>query len=679
MVEFIREPSGVQIMDLRPEFTWIVPAEAGMQSAYMILVASSEEKIRKDDGDIWNSGKIISDQSVEVECGVQLRENTGYCWKVMIWDTKGKPSSFSGTQAFITGSSDNYLTTTNKFETEEISPVFLEKTTQPGYFADFGKDAFGTLVLRISASSEDTIIIHLGEKLSGHASIDRSPEGTIRYTRVPLAVTPGLKEYTLKLPRDKRNTTGAAVLLPDSFPVITPFRYCEVENFRGELKPPDITQKIFHYYFEQDNSSFFSSDTILNQVWDICKYSMKATSFAGFYVDGDRERIPYEADAYINQLGHYYTDGEYSMARRTNEYFIDHPTWPTEWILQTIPMFYNDLMFTGNTESITRFYNALKFKTLTSIAGKDGLISSKNITTEIMKSLGFTNEAERIRDIVDWPPSQKDTGWKLATSEGERDGYEMADVNTVVNAFYYNGLVKLCELADMTGKKEDADFYSNEAERVKKVFNEKLLDKSTGYYVDGIGSDHSSLHANMMALAFGLVPDEYKASVVSFVKSRGMACSVYGAQYLLEGLYRAGEADYALELMTATNDRSWWNMIKSGSTITLEAWDMKYKPNSDWNHAWGAAPANIIPGYMWGIAPVEPGWRKARIRPQLAGLSESKIMVPTIRGNILAEYKKTGNSEEYRITIPGNTECEFMTDKGVLKLKPGLNKIKFNH
>ena len=34
-------------------------------------------------------------------------------------------------------------------------------------------------------------------------------------------------------------------------------------------------------------------------------------------------------------------------------------------------------------------------------------------------------------------------------------------------------------------------------------------------------------------------------------------------------------------------------MIEVGSTMTLEAWDAKYKPNLTWNHAWGAAPANI--------------------------------------------------------------------------------------
>jgi alpha-L-rhamnosidase len=124
----------------------------------------------------------------------------------------------------------------------------------------------------------------------------------------------------------------------------------------------------------------------------------------------------------------------------------------------------------------------------------------------------------------------------------------------------------------------------------------------------------------------------------------------------------------------------------------MEAWDMKYKPNSDWNHAWGAVPANIIPGYMWGIAPAEPGYKKAIIKPQLSNLRYSKISVPTIKGNIEAEYKVTGKSKQYLVTIPANMECDFvlpyikgesvsLNSKKVasgrmqMKLDPGLNTI----
>ena len=111
-----------------------------------------------------------------------------------------------------------------------------------------------------------------------------------------------------------------------------------------------------------------------------------------------------------------------------------------------------------------------------------------------------------------------------------------------------------------------------------------------------------------------------KQNVVDFIQTRGMACSVYGSQFLMDALYEANDAEYALHMLTKTDDRSWYNMIRVGSTISLEAWDNKYKPNQDWNHAWGAAPANIIPRRLMGVEPLTPGFGTARIKPQLASL-----------------------------------------------------------
>jgi len=693
MVEFIREPQTVQILDPRPEFSWIVPDVAGKQTAYQILVSSSKELLARDIGDLWNGLKTAGPESVEVEySGAALPSNSICYWKVRIWDGRMRPSSWSSVQSFRTGTLKDYCTTPNRLVETEIRPQTVTRTGDRSWFVDFGKDAFGKLVLELRPERKDTLVIHLGEKLSGKNSIDRKPGGTIRYHIIFLPVEPGKTRYIAEIPPDPRNTGPAAVLLPDSTGVVAPFRYCEIENLENE--PEKIFRKTLWHYFDDSSSAFISSDTILNRVWDISKYTIKATSFAGIYIDGDRERIPYEADAYINQLGHYYTDREYSMGRRTNEYFIDHPTWPTEWILQTVLMFYNDYMHTGNPESVAEYYRALQHKTLFALARPDGLISSSAVNDEIMSSLGFSNVKERIRDIVDWPPAQKDTGWKLATPEGERDGYDMREINTVVNAFHYRNLVLMSELAGYLGNPVDSAIFAGRALKVKKVINEKLIDHARGIYIDGESSDHSSLHANMMALAFDLVPPEYLPSVTDFIKSRGMACSVYGAQFLLEGLFKAGEADYALSLLTATHDRSWWNMIKAGSTMTMEAWDMKYKPNSDWNHAWGAAPANIIPAYLWGIRPALPGYSKAVIRPQLSRLSYSHISVPTIRGNIVAEFRKDKEAGMFIITIPANMDCDFMIDTtgeqrvtingarirpedGILHLRPGTNRIEF--
>ena len=265
-----------------------------------------------------------------------------------------------------------------------------------------------------------------------------------------------------------------------------------------------------------------------------------------------------------------------------------------------------------------------------------------------------------MKDIVDWPPAQKDTGWKLAANNGERDGYEMMPINTVVNSLFYINMIQMGELAGILNKKSDKDLFLKMAEKVKHSINEKLFDKDKGIYLDGEGSSHSSLHVNMMPLAFGIVPEENKKSVAGFVKSRGMACSVYGAQYLLEGLYNSGEQQYALDLMRATNDRGWYNMIKAGSTITMEAWDMKYKPNSDWNHAWGAVPANIIPRCLWGIKPETPGFENVHIEPMMGDLKNSDIVLPTIKGQIKALYMLANEStKKFQIELPANIKGEF--------------------
>jgi hypothetical protein len=692
MVEFIRQPAEVPILDLNPEFSWVVPAGSCFQKAYRIVVISAGN-CSAAESVIWDSGRVTTGNSTEVGYGgKQLSPVTCYAWKVMIWDDSDRPSPFSDLQKFSAGNHLGYITTRNRFMETHISPSVFYVSGEESYFADFGKDAFGTLLLDLDFVTDDTILVRLGEKLTAGGAIDRNPGGSIRCQEVLLPVKQGRNQYTLPLKSDARNTGPAAIALPDSFGVIMPFRYCELEKCRIPVKPQNLLQKAFWYYFNENASSFSSSDSVLNKVWDISKYSIKATSFAGIYVDGDRERIPYEADAYIDQLGHYYTDREYSIARLTNEYLIKHPTWPTEWLLHTIPLFYNDYLFTGNTESVRQYYDELRYKTLIALARPDGLISASRCTPQIIRSLGFSDPEVKVRDIVDWPPAQKDTGWKLATAEGERDGYDMREINTVVNAFYIHDLYLMSELAGAVDKSKDSLLFREKADSVLETFNNKLLDTKKGFYVDGEGSEHSSLHANMIPLALGLVPEKFKKSVVEFIKTKGMACSVYGAQYLLEGLYNAGEADYALSLLTALHDRSWWNMIKSGSTIAMEAWDIKYKPNTDWNHAWGAAPANIILGMMWGIGPSKAGYSAAVIKPQLSSLKYSSIDVPTIRGNIHGEYSRKKNRDEYIIEIPGNMRCIFIvTEKGnytvsinnkkwdsaqaVINLNPGTSRI----
>jgi hypothetical protein len=408
---------------------------------------------------------------------------------------------------------------------------------------------------------------------------------------------------------------------------------------------------------------------MLDDVWALCHYSLKATSFAGIFVDGDRERIPYEADAYIAQLGDYACNPEYTLARHTAEYLMAHATWPAEWQMHMPLVAWADYLYSGDPDFLSRYYSELGAKTLVSLERGDGLIADPagHATPDLLARLHLPDhqppplkhlipqevlnvkqsQSAPLATLTDWPP------W-------ESDGYEMMPVSSVTNAFHYAALRKMVRIAEALGKTEDAHSWAAKAERVYQAFDSVFFDSGHGLYVDGEGSRHSSLHANMFALAFGLVPAARLPQVAAFVKSRGMACSVYGAQYLFEALYRAGEGDYALSLMTAKGDRSWPHMIDVGSTITLEAWDDKYKPNEDWNHAWGAAPANLIPRLLMGVKPLEPGFARFRVCPQAGSLTRATLVLPTIRGTVRLEVDQPDpHSWRASLTVPANSRAEI--------------------
>jgi hypothetical protein len=488
------------------------------------------------------------------------------------------------------------------------APVSISSVAPGVVLVDFGRVAFGNLRLLPPAGAAGEVTMHFGEALAS-GRVNRTPPGSVRYsmTRVTLA---GAASVVAAPPPDARNTRQpAAVLTPPEWGVITPFRWVEIEGWPGELRPEHLSrQAAFASTWDDAAATFTSSDELLDRIWELCRYSIKATTFAGVYVDGDRERIPYEADAYLNQLSHYSTDRDGQMARDTFDRLMAHPTWPTEWAFHMIFMAHADWMHTGDTAWLAVRYDALKPKLLLDRARADGLLAS--------------TEAHRTReDIVDWP-------------SGERDGYVFTPVNTVVNAFHLRALALMAELAAALGRGAEAADYRARERSTRAAFQSALFDPARGVYRDGEGTDHASAHANLFPLAFGLVPADRAEAVAAWLTGRGMTCSVYAAQYLLEGLFEHGDGVQALALITAAAERSWRHMADSGTTITWEAWDQKYKPNQDWNHAWGAAPANLLPRFVLGAQPLTPGWRRARIRPVPGLLARAAGTIPTPRGPV---------------------------------------------
>src|SRR5688572_26856796 len=89
--EMLNNPLGIDVT--QPRLSWqLAGKERNIQQiAYQVLVASSPEKLAKGEGDIWNSGKVTSAQSIHIDYkGKALASRTTCYWKVKTWTSKGE-------------------------------------------------------------------------------------------------------------------------------------------------------------------------------------------------------------------------------------------------------------------------------------------------------------------------------------------------------------------------------------------------------------------------------------------------------------------------------------------------------------------------------------------------------------------------------------------------------------
>ena len=113
--EYLENPLGIAAA--RPRLSWVIAESQSeisnsksqiprnqKQTAYQVLVASSEELLKTAKGDLWDSGKVASDQSIHVEYGGKPLASRMECyWKVRVWDQDGNASGWSTSALWTMG------------------------------------------------------------------------------------------------------------------------------------------------------------------------------------------------------------------------------------------------------------------------------------------------------------------------------------------------------------------------------------------------------------------------------------------------------------------------------------------------------------------------------------------------------------------------------------------------
>ena len=275
--------------------------------------------------------------------------------------------------------------------------------------------------------------------------------------------------------------------------------------------------------------------------------------------------------------------------------------------------------------------------------------------------------------VVDWPPEM-------------RYGYDMTTVaRTTVNVLGANVFNRAALMAELVGDTANAALYRSRGQSITAAINSRLV-RADGVYIDGLLPDgsqstHASQQANVLALAYGLVPSNRVAAVGAQVASLGIAVGPDHGLELVRGLHAAGLDDHIVRIMTDPDGPGWGHILASGGTFTWESWTPSDLEQDSLSHGWGsgaqvAMHEALLGATVLGVGPgtvpnrrtfggAQAGQTLLEIRPPSSGLDSASGNLPTPAGQVHLQWtRSTGRAStgalRLGLALPPNAAAQVL-------------------
>jgi alpha-L-rhamnosidase len=232
----------------------------------------------------------------------------------------------------------------------------------------------------------------------------------------------------------------------------------------------------------------------------------------------------------------------------------------------------------------------------------------------------------------------------------------------ISTAYFFYDLTLMGRGAEALGESADAARFRKLAADVREAFQRAYYNRAAGYY------DNGTPTSCVLPLAFGMVPEEAKASVfrrlVDKIETEGrghIGTGLVGGQWLMRVLSDNGRADLAYAVAAQKDYPSWGYMISRGATTIWELWngDTADPAMNSGNHVMLIGDLNIwMHEYVAGIRPDPsgPGFKKIIIHPTPAGdLTWAQARFQSPRGEIRSVWTREGARLTMSLAIPANT------------------------
>lgn len=441
--------------------------------------------------------------------------------------------------------------------TESLKPVSIRKQGDK-QILDIGQNMAGWLRIRIKGQAGDSIRLRFAERLQ--------PDGEIFTKNLRDAHCTDIYVVSGREPQD-------ATWAPRF--VYHGFRYVEISGYPN-AKTEDFTAEVVDDEMAH-TGTFTCSDETLNQVLRNAFWGIRS-NYKGMPVDCPQrnERQPWLGDHAMGSWGESLFFNNHALynkwtrdireAQREDgcipdvapaywNYYSDNVTWPA-----TLPLVC-DMLFTnyGDRRAIEENYPALK-KWVSHI--REYYLTKEFIITKD-KYGDWCVPPESLEMIHSNDPVRKTDGALIAT------------------AYYLKVLQLMHRFASLQGLTAEAEEWGALEGRIKDAFNARFLHVKEGtspvpghtLYPDSIFYGNNTVTANILPLAFGLVPKQYmdevaKNTVATIITTNKghISTGVIGTQWLLRELSRRGHADVAYLLATNKTYPSWGYMAAQGAT-----------------------------------------------------------------------------------------------------------------
>ena len=244
------------------------------------------------------------------------------------------------------------------------------------------------------------------------------------------------------------------------------------------------------------------------------------------------------------------------------------------------------------------------------------------------------------------------------------DAGENCDAAALLHPWYYLALKGEKAFAEKLGLEADAAEDELLMQNISEKFNELYWNGSEYRSAGFTGAPDDRVQA--MAVVSGLAAeDRYPA--ISDILSREFHATTYMQRYVLEALFIMDKAEMAIERM----HRLYPSVMKDGCSTLWEHWDY----DGSCNHAWTGGGIIEMERKLAGIEPLEPGFKRFRVAPQMGGLKEIDTGFETASGRIELSLRKKGGKMSMTLTVPDNATAEVPCNEEIKILGPGKHHI----